>query len=1095
LAKNLKLHIKNTQLADAIDLQGLKAKLSKKKEPSLSTEEETTVTKAKIKDSSENFIQENVVQIEKKSEPKEEFKPAPKASIAPETISPPVQKEIFLEKPVFSTFPKAEASISDLPAHDLKIPLVEEKAKPSVEKQKEVEKPKQFVQKSSPPAPIEEPVDIQKPFLSALRVNPENLGPVLSKKSPEKRQPEDRDSYDNRRGSSYDQRRGSQEPQQKLWEPLKTSQGSRYQAFSAHGRPVPPKKTPLSEEKGEGPSSVLGEKESLGSSAPVGERTPVPGREFGRDQERQPFERPEGNRSYGSRPPMENRPPYGSRPPMENRPPYGSRPPMENRPPYGSRPPMENRPPYGSRPPMENRPPYGSRPPMENRPPYGSRPPMENRPYGSRPPMENRPYGSRPPMENRPYGSRPPMGGSPFSKDAPPLVGEEEMQELRRKTLKDAKEKEKEKEKESRASATKRSSDVKPFDDTRLRRGISIEKDDEGSNWRKRRALKSKMRSSHQEVEIVRPKEISVRIPISLKDLAQCMKLKSSQLISNLFLSGVSVTLNDMLDDETMVQLLGQEFGCVINFDTVEEERLRITDKSIQDEIKETPEELLKMRPPIVAFMGHVDHGKTSIIDRIRKSNRVQSEVGAITQHIGAFICPTAHGPITILDTPGHEAFFQMRERGADVTDIVVLVVAGDEGIKEQTIEALNQAKGAHSTIVVAINKCDKQGYDEGLVFRQLAENNLLPEAWGGQTVTVKCSASTGEGIDSLLEMLALQSEVLELKANPAARARGSIIETEMNKGMGAVATLLIRNGTLHLGDSLVFETSFAKVKSMRDEWGKEMAEAGPSYAVRIHGLSSMPSAGEEFIVVPNEREAREIAEGRLEGKRHSNFQIKRRKTIESMMEQASQIKKKIFNVIIRADVQGSLEALCHALGKITSDKIELNIIATGIGEISESDVQMAMVSKAIIIGYHTQVEAHAEHMIKEAGVQIRLHNIIYHAHDDVKALMTNALDKIREETYKGKAEVKTLFKSSHLGNIAGCMVIDGSLSRNSHVRVRRLDSVVFDGTISSLKRFKEDVREVTKGTECGIVINNWDDSVPGDIIEAFDISYRAQEL
>lgn len=1018
MAKNLKLHIKNPQLADAIDLQGLKAKLSKKKDVSSSMEEEESPAKKPKKGKREPLVPEpssippetrQEIFLEDSEEKKN--KPAVQDGVVSE------EKELVKEEPFFPTLyaeerereAKREDDVHENMTHAEQASMVSrhEISETLVVEQKKIEE-----EKKQPVLPVKR-AEEQKPFLSALRTNPENLGPVLSQKSSD-------DRAFKKKGLAADQRKPQREPEQKLWEPLKTSPGSRYHPFSDHGKPGVARGGPAPSTRGERADQSFSE---------ARERPPM--REGMSDKERRPFERPTGARPYDR--------------------------------------------------------------------PAGAR--SFERPAGARP--FDRPAGARP--YDRPAGARPfdrPAGVRPFAKEhpaqlkkepmqeAPPVLSEEELLERRRKLTKETKEREKEKE-----SRFHKKSETKPFDDTRLRRGIAIEKEEEGEIWRKRRGLKSKAALGSQEIEIIRPKEITIRLPISVKDLAQTMKLKSSQLISKLFLSGVVVTLNDILDDETTVQVLGDEFGCMIRIDTVEAERLRITDRSIQEEIQETPVDALSQRSPIVAFMGHVDHGKTSIIDKIRKSNRAQNEVGAITQHIGAFVCPTAHGPLTVLDTPGHEAFFQMRARGAHVTDIVVLVVAGDEGIKEQTLEALSQARESHSTIVVAINKCDKPTYDEGMVFRQLAENNLLPEAWGGQTVTVKCSALTGEGIDALLEMLALQAEVLELKANPSARARGSIIETEMHKGLGAVATLLVQNGTLHLGDALVFESSFAKVKSMRDEWGRDVQEAGPSSAVRIHGLSSLPSAGEEFIVVPSERDAREIAEGRLEGKRQSTFQGKRRKTLESMMEQASQKKKKELNVIVRADVQGSLEALCHALSKISSDKIDLNILGTGIGEISESDVQLGMASKAVILGYHTQVEAHAEQMIKEGGVQVRLHSIIYHAVDDVKELMKSALDKIREEVQKGKAEVKALFKSSQLGNISGCLVIDGTISRNSHIRVRRGEESIFEGTIASLKRFKEDVREVSKGTECGIVLNNWNEAAPGDIFEAFDISYRAQEL
>ncbi|MEI8124431.1 MAG: translation initiation factor IF-2, partial [Parachlamydiaceae bacterium] len=593
----------------------------------------------------------------------------------------------------------------------------------------------------------------------------------------------------------------------------------------------------------------------------------------------------------------------------------------------------------------------------------------------------------------------------------------------------------------------------------------------------------------------VRPTSLAVRIPIAIKDLASEMKLKASQLITKLFSQGVIATLNDLLDDETTIQLLGQEFGCDITIDTKEERRIRITDKTIKDEISEMDPSTLEIRPPVVAFMGHVDHGKTSLIDAIRASNRAAGEAGAITQHIGAFRCSTAVGDIAILDTPGHEAFSSMRARGADVTDIVVLVIAGDEGMRQQTIEALQHAKAAKVTIVVAINKCDKPNFNAENVYRQLAEQELLPEVWGGQTITINCSAITREGIPQLLEMLALQAEILEIKANPQARARGTVLESEMHKGMGPVATVLVQNGTLHCGDSLVFGQLWGRVKTMQDEFRKDLQEAGPSTPVEITGLSGLPEAGQEFIVVKNEKEARDIAEARMLGMRQFNLLQAKKVTMENIFQQASETNKKILNIVLRADVQGSLEALKVALMKIESTKAELNIIFAGVGEVSESDVQLAAASKAVIIGFHTQIESHAEALLKQLGVQVKLHNIIYHAIDDVKALMGGLLDKIAQETDKGKAEVKATFKSSQHGIIAGCIVTEGTVARNNSIRLRRGKDIVWKGNMSSLKRVKEDVREVSKGIECGILLNGFNDAEPGDILEAYEVTYITQEL
>ncbi len=627
--------------------------------------------------------------------------------------------------------------------------------------------------------------------------------------------------------------------------------------------------------------------------------------------------------------------------------------------------------------------------------------------------------------------------------------------------------------------------------DARDRKGLRDDLDEQG--WRRRRPH-HKMRSHKKEEVVIRPKELKIHLPITIKDLASEMKLKASQLVAKLFMKGVMLTLNDYLDDETTIQLLGHDFDCEITIDTTEEDRLRITDKTIKQEIQASKIDELIIRPPIIAFMGHVDHGKTSLIDAIRKSNIASSEAGDITQHIGAFKCHTESGDITILDTPGHEAFSSMRARGADVTDIIVLVIAGDEGIKAQTVEAIDQAKAAGVPILVAINKCDKPNFDADNVYRQLADKDLLPEAWGGQVITVNCSAVTKQGIKEMLEMLALQAEVLELKANPKSRARGTVIESEMHKGLGPVATVLVQNGTLNLGDAIVFAQHYARVKTMHNELKQEITTAGPSSPVKITGLSGLPEAGSEFIVVKNEKEAIEIAQKRSEGQRHHNMmQQPKRVALENFLDNS--VQKKVLNLILRADVQGSVEALKNSLLKIQSKKIELNIISAAVGEVSESDVQLAQNTKAMVIGFHSQVESHAENLIKTLKVTVKLYDIIYHAVDEVRALMRSMLDKIPQENDVGSAEVKAIFKSSHLGIIAGCMVTDGTIKRSSQMRLLRDGQVIWKGTMQSLKRVKEDVREVSKGYECGIVLPNNNDIKVGDTFQAYEITYLDQEL
>ncbi len=631
-----------------------------------------------------------------------------------------------------------------------------------------------------------------------------------------------------------------------------------------------------------------------------------------------------------------------------------------------------------------------------------------------------------------------------------------------------------------------------PVFDSRNRQGLISP--DEGTWQRRRRRPRTK--KSYQEDTTIRPSKLAVRLPISIKNLSAAMKIKSSQLISVLFKQGITLTLNDYLEDETTVQLLGHEFTCEIVIDTTEQDRIQITDKLLEQEIKDTDDEKLAIRPPVVTFMGHVDHGKTSLIDAIRKSNRVASEAGDITQHIGAFQCVTSHGPITVLDTPGHEAFSAMRSRGANVTDIVVLVVAGDEGIKDQTVEALKQAKEAKVTLIVAINKSDKENFDTDPIYRGLSDHELIPEQWGGNTIMVNCSAKTGEGLPELLELIALQSEILELKANADFRARGTVLESQVHKGLGNVATLLIQNGTLNVGDAVVFDHYYAKIKTLINDVGQRVQHAGPSTPIEITGMSGLPEAGHEFIVVRTEKEAKQISEMRILEFKAGISDHRRTKQKDQFLENDQVVvNRKSLTLILRADVQGSLEALKQSLLKIETQKIELNIISSSVGEVTESDIQLAKTSNATIIGFHTRIESHAEELMKNMNVAIMMPKVIYEAVDTVKELMVNSLDKVTQEKDKGKLEVKAVFKASRIGRIAGCVVQNASIHRNHKARVIRDGETIWSGNISSLKREKEDVKEVKKGMECGVVLEKFTDIEVGDIIQSFEVTYHEQTL
>ncbi|MDN3504911.1 MAG: translation initiation factor IF-2 [Rhabdochlamydiaceae bacterium] len=654
------------------------------------------------------------------------------------------------------------------------------------------------------------------------------------------------------------------------------------------------------------------------------------------------------------------------------------------------------------------------------------------------------------------------------------------------------------KRKSSKFKEFKESSTLKKFQqsstfDSRDRQGLRSS--DEGG-WRRRKQVKRKKVINPE--DIVRPTALHIKLPITLKDLAQEMKRKAAELVAKLFMQGLVLTLNDFLDDETTVQLLGDEFGCAITIDTSEEERLQITGKTIQEEISESPEAELKQRSPIITFMGHVDHGKTSLIDAFRESNLASGEAGAITQHIGAFRCKTpTGGSITLLDTPGHEAFTSMRERGATATDIIILVVAGDEGIKQQTIEAIELAKEAGSPMIVAINKSDKPGFNPEEIYRQMADHDLLPEAWGGSIVTANVSALTKEGLNELLELVLLQAEILELKANPSFRARGIVIESQMQKGLGDTATLLIQNGTLKTGDSLVIENVWGRIKTIHDEKGKIIKSAGPSVPVKVTGISGLPDAGSDFIVVANEKEARKLSKERSDVSVRMKLKRSSKGALESLLQsQVEKQQKKILNIILKTDVHGSIEAIETSLNnKINSEKAEINILKSDVGNISESDIQFAAASNAVLIGFHVSTEMHAEPLLKELQVEVELFDVIYHLIDNVRDRLTALLDKVREETKVGSARVQQTFKSSQLGVIAGCIVTDGVIKRSNYARLMRKGEQVFEGNFSSLKRVQDDVKEVTKGIECGILLKGFSDYQVDDEIDAYSVAYVNQEL
>lgn len=566
---------------------------------------------------------------------------------------------------------------------------------------------------------------------------------------------------------------------------------------------------------------------------------------------------------------------------------------------------------------------------------------------------------------------------------------------------------------------------------------------------------------------------------ITLGELSELINKPSAEIIKLLFMLGHMVTINSNLSDE-MVELIAMEYGLKMEkkADTSE---IMFENFDIVDDEKD-----LEPRPAIVTIMGHVDHGKTTLLDTIRKTKVTAGEFGGITQHIGAYQIEHNKHKITFLDTPGHEAFTAMRARGASVTDIVIIVVAADDGVMPQTIEAIDHAKAAEVPIIVAVNKMDKEGANPDIIVSEVAEQGLMPEEWGGDTIFKKISAKTGEGIDDLLETLLLVAEMEELKANPKRYGLGTVIEAKLDKGKGVVATLLVQNGTLRVQDPIVVGNAFGKVRLMVDDLGVTIKEAGPSLPVEITGLNDVPEAGEKFMAFKSEKQARAIGEKRYAKMLDDHRRMSAALSLDDLSKQIQEGDVKEINVIIKADVSGSAEAIKAALEKINIDGVRVNVVRSSAGAISEGDVLLAQATNAIIYGFNVRPIATVRQKADEEGVQIRLHNIIYKIVDELEDVMKGMLDPDIVERVTGQAEVRQTFKVSKIGTIAGCYVTEGSILRNSEVRLIRDGIVAFEGHLSSLKRFKDEVKEVSAGYECGITIENYNDIKEGDIIEGY---------
>jgi translation initiation factor IF-2 len=575
------------------------------------------------------------------------------------------------------------------------------------------------------------------------------------------------------------------------------------------------------------------------------------------------------------------------------------------------------------------------------------------------------------------------------------------------------------------------------------------------------------------------PEKITFSGSLSVGELASELGKEPSEIIKKLLMLGTMATINQELDKDS-IELIAGEYGVEV------EEEIVFEKTEFEKYEEEDREEDLTIRPAVVTIMGHVDHGKTTLLDSIRNTKVTEGEAGGITQHIGAYQIVANDQKITFLDTPGHAAFTTMRARGAQITDITILVVAADDGVMPQTVEAINHAKAAEVPIIVAVNKVDKPTANPDRVMQELTEHGLVPEAWGGDTIFVPVSALTGDGIDDLLEMILLVTEVEELKANPNRRATGTVIEAQLDKGRGSVATLLVQNGTLRVGDPIVVGNTFGRVRAMVNDLGRRVKDAAPSTPVEITGLNDVPLAGDQFMVFEDEKSARQVGEARAQKKLDEQRSEGSKLSLDDLFEQIKQGDIKDINLIVKADVQGSVEALAAALQKIDVEGVRVKIIHTGVGAITESDIILAAASNAIVIGFNVRPDAGAKKTADVEEVDIRLHRIIYKVIEEIESAMKGMLDPEFEEKVIGQVEVRTTFKVSKIGTIAGCYVTEGKITRDSGIRLIRDGIVIFEGEIDTLKRFKDDVKEVARNYECGITIKNYNDVKEGDIIEAY---------
>ena len=817
----------------------------------------------------------------------------------------------------------------------------------------------------------------------------------------------------------------------------------------------------------------------------------------------------EGVQYADRRPQQGDRPQYqqGDRRPQGDRPPYQ----QGDRPQYGDRRPQGDRPPYqqGDRRPQGDRPPYqqGDRPQYGDRRPQGDRPPYQQ---GDRPQ-----YGDRRPQQgDRPqYGGGRPQGGGGYRQGQRPLdipkpelslSQKEELSSQRSEVRREFSNKDQDKDvkRDQKRDVPKTSAAAKGGNTSNRKfkpqtvvlsekKGVSevLSEDfilnefyDDTDSKKKKQARPRKGREIQGKHIPARAVLTSIKIPetITVKELSEALKKTSTEVIKKLMNYGMMATLNQEVDFDTAT-IVSEEFGVKTEKEVVVNEEDILFDDSEQEDADK-----LVSRPPVVVVMGHVDHGKTSLLDAIRSTNVIDTEAGGITQHIGAYTVKINGRNITFLDTPGHEAFTAMRARGAQVTDIAILVVAADDGVMPQTVEAINHAKAANVSIIVAINKIDKPGANPERVKQELTQHGLVSEEWGGDVICVNVSAKKRENIDHLLEMVLLTADVLELKSDPDRQAKGTVIEARLDKNRGPLATVLVQRGTLNVGDSIVTGTTVGRIRAMNDDKGNSVKKAGPSTPVEILGLPEVPEAGELFYAIKDEKIARQLAEKRKLKNKEQTMKVTAKVSLDDLYNQIKEGKVKDLNIIVKADVQGSVEAVKQSLEKLSNDEVRIKIIHGGVGAITEHDVTLAGVANAIIIGFNVRPGTNVTEAAESANVDIRLYRVIYNAIEDIQAAMKGMLEPTFKEVVLGHTEIRQIFKVSGIGTIGGGYVLDGKITRGSDVRVIRDGVVVHEGKLASLKRFKDDAKEVAQGFECGLSLERFNDIKESDIVEAF---------